>query len=247
MDFTVNPSWVLSGGPLHLTDRDTCCLSSTVFHYPDVVVLISMCRFFSSSTSAASRITKEDLPQPEEPTAGSPTTLIENDVPDIPSVDTPSPPASPSTTSPSTASQGPRLFLWSGSSSTTDQSIMPKSSSGLAALQQFQYKKESVSFSTKTVSPSRPTADGTSVQRDLQDSPPSQDSAYFSQPHLTSCRKEEMLVDRFPSSSQEDAKTVRSNTSTLPFKSICRPLMVESHSHTHQSFMVWEFVCRMIF
>ncbi|XP_040035127.2 exonuclease 1 [Gasterosteus aculeatus] len=170
-------------------------------------------RFFSSSTSAASRITKEDLPQPEEPTAGSPTTLIENDVPDIPSVDTPSPPASPSTTSPSTASQGPRLFLWSGSSSTTDQSIMPKSSSGLAALQQFQYKKESVSFSTKTVSPSRPTADGTSVQRDLQDSPPSQDSAYFSQPHLTSCRKEEMLVDRFPSSSQEDAKTMEMNSS----------------------------------
>uniref|UniRef100_A0AAQ4QPS0 Exonuclease 1 n=1 Tax=Gasterosteus aculeatus aculeatus TaxID=481459 RepID=A0AAQ4QPS0_GASAC len=177
---------------------------------------------------------------PEEPTAGSPTALIENDVPDIPSVDTPSPPASPSTASPSTASpssasQGPRLFLWSGSSSTTDQSIMPKSSSGLAALQQFQYKKESVSFSTKTVSPSRPTADGTSVQRDLQDSPPSQDSAYFSQPHLTSCRKEEMLVDRFPSSSQEDAKTVRSNTSTLPFKNICRPLMVSGLSKPKSS------------
>ncbi|KAL6101450.1 exo1 [Pungitius sinensis] len=175
-------------------------------------------RFFSSSTSAASRITKvstkEDLPLPEEATAGSPiqdnspSTLIENDVPDIPSVDTPSPPASPSTASPSLASQGARLFLWSGSSSTTDQSMTPKSTSGLAALQQFQYKKECISFSTKTVSPSCPTIDGRSVQReDLHDSPHSQDSAYFSQPYLTSCHKEEVLVDRSPSSSQEDATT----------------------------------------
>ncbi|XP_037322457.2 exonuclease 1 [Pungitius pungitius] len=181
-------------------------------------------RFFSSSTSAARRITKvstkEDLPQPEEATAGSPiqdnspSTLIENDVPDIPSVDTPSPPASPSTASPSSASQGARLFLWSGSSSTTDQSTTPKSTSGLAALQQFQYKKECVSFSTKTVSPSRQTTDGRSVQReDLHDLPHSQDSAYFSQPYLTSCHKEEVLVDRSPSSSQEDATTKEINLS----------------------------------
>ncbi|KAM8859298.1 exonuclease 1 isoform 1-T2 [Spinachia spinachia] len=198
---------------------------------------ITCSRFFSSSTSAASRIskasTKEDLLQPEEPTAGSPSqdnslnTLNEKDVPDIPSVDTPSPPPSHSTASPGSASEGPRLFLWSGSSSSTDLSMTPKSTSGLASLQQFQYKKECVSSSTKTVSPSRPTADGKPVQmEDLQDSPPSQDSAYFSQPSLTSCHKEEVIVDRLPSFSQEDATTREVDPDN---NSVCQSVQSPTH------------------
>ncbi|XP_031735229.1 exonuclease 1 isoform X2 [Anarrhichthys ocellatus] len=103
------------------------------------------------------------------------------------------------------------------SSSTAEQLKTPKSTSGLSALQQFQYKKESFSLSTKTHRPpgnmSPPhlsSTDGEHVKNnDLQDSPPSQDSAYFSQsqPYLTSCHKEEVLTDSFSSSYQEDAAT----------------------------------------
>ncbi|XP_075933160.1 exonuclease 1 [Anarhichas minor] len=184
-------------------------------------------RFFSGSSSASlstKMSAQEDLPQDEENRAGSPTQdnspssqTKDSDGPDIPSVDTPSPPASPSTTSPSSVSQGPRLFQWSGSSSTAEQLKTPKSTSGLSALQQFQYKKESFSLSTKTHRPpgnmSPPhlsSTDGEHVKNnDLQDSPPLQDSAYFSQsqPYLTSCHKEEVLTDSFSSSYQEDAAT----------------------------------------
>ncbi|KAK9541989.1 hypothetical protein VZT92_001994 [Zoarces viviparus] len=183
-------------------------------------------RFFSGSSSASlstKMSAQEDLPQDEENRAGSPTQYNspssqtkDSDGPDIPSVDTPSPPASPSTTSPSSVSQGPRLFQWSGSASTAEQLKAPKPTSGLS-LQQFQYKKESFSLSTKTHKPpgnmSPPhlsSTDGEPVKKnDLQDSPPSQDSAYFSQsqPYITSCHKEEVLTDSFSSSYQEDAAT----------------------------------------
>uniref|UniRef100_A0A8C3ATC2 Exonuclease 1 n=1 Tax=Cyclopterus lumpus TaxID=8103 RepID=A0A8C3ATC2_CYCLU len=141
----------------------------------------------------------------KEPGAGGPTQTRDSEEPDIPSVDTPSPPASPSTTSPSSASQGPRLFQWSGSSSTTEQLRTPKSTSALCALQQFQYKKESFPLSKNTHGPPgdmSPThQSSTDGKPELQDSPPSQDSAYFSQPCVTSCHKEEVLTDSF----QEDA------------------------------------------
>ncbi|XP_068574550.1 exonuclease 1 [Cebidichthys violaceus] len=188
-------------------------------------------RFFSGSSSAGlstKTSAREDSPPDEENRAGSPTRddspgtqnqTQDSDGPDVPSVDTPSPPASPSTTSPSPASRGPGLFQWSGRSSTTEQLKMPKSTSGrsgLSALQQFQYKKESFSWSTKTcrppgdTSPPRLSTDGEPVTKDdLQDSPPSQDSAYFSQsqPCLTSCHKEEVLTEGFPSSYREDVAT----------------------------------------
>ncbi|KAM6997271.1 exonuclease 1 [Tautogolabrus adspersus] len=179
-------------------------------------------RFFSSSTSADCVSTKEsnqqDSHQDVEPSALSPaqdnspgTKINDSDAPDVPSVDTPSPPQSPSTTSPSTASQGLRLFHWSSSSPSTERSRTPKSTSGLGALQQFQYKKETFTLSTKT---HRSTGDASSSieenqknNDDLSDSPPSQDSAYFSQsqPHITSCPKEEVPTYSFPTSHQEDA------------------------------------------
>ncbi|XP_034408456.1 exonuclease 1 [Cyclopterus lumpus] len=169
-------------------------------------------RFFSSSSLSTKASAREDLPQEKEPGAGGPTQTRDSEEPDIPSVDTPSPPASPSTTSPSSASQGPRLFQWSGSSSTTEQLRTPKSTSALCALQQFQYKKESFPLSKNTHGPPgdmSPThQSSTDGKPELQDSPPSQDSAYFSQPCVTSCHKEEVLTDSF----QEDAAATEINS-----------------------------------
>ncbi|TDH01001.1 hypothetical protein EPR50_G00175600 [Perca flavescens] len=157
-------------------------------------------RFFSSSSPAASLSTQEsaqeDSLQDASPTQdSSPSTQTkDSDGPDIPSVDTPSPPPSPSTTSPSAASQGLRLFHWSGSSTPTEPLRMPQSTSGLVALQQFQYKKDTKSHRPPgDMSPICQSSTGTNPEEknDLPDSPPSQDSAYFSQSQ--------------PSSHQEDA------------------------------------------
>uniref|UniRef100_A0A3Q3NDR0 Exonuclease 1 n=1 Tax=Labrus bergylta TaxID=56723 RepID=A0A3Q3NDR0_9LABR len=143
----------------------------------------------------------------------------DSDAPDVSSVDTPSPPQSPNTTSPSSASQGLRLFNWTSSSPSTERSRTPKSTSGLGALQQFQYKKETFMSFTKTRSsiadpPPRlsSTEENQKNNDDLTDSPPSQDSAYFSQsqPHITSCPKEEVPTYSFPTSHQEDAACVGS-------------------------------------
>uniref|UniRef100_A0A3B5B8F8 Exonuclease 1 n=1 Tax=Stegastes partitus TaxID=144197 RepID=A0A3B5B8F8_9TELE len=161
-------------------------------------------RFFSSSNSEASLSTAESTQ--------------DSDGPDVPSVETPSPPLSSSTLSPTSASQGLRLFSWSGSSSLSKPSETPKSSSGLAALQQFQYKKDGFSSSPKTYrssrdssphqqsSPDRKSKDGD----DLPDSPPSQDSAYFSQsqPCHTSFHKEEPPTHILSSSYEEDVLSV---------------------------------------
>ncbi|XP_042290354.1 exonuclease 1 isoform X1 [Thunnus maccoyii] len=179
-------------------------------------------RFFSSSSSAASLSTKqsvqEDLPQSVSPTQDkSPPSIQTNDSdgPDVPSLDTPSPPQTPSSTPPCSASQGLGLFDWSGSSPSTEQSKTPKSTSGLAVLQLFQYKRESFSSTTKTQKPSRDTSPPhlSSTDRnpedkdDLPDSPPSQDSAYFSQSqtYLTTFHKEEAPTYNFSNSYQEDA------------------------------------------
>uniref|UniRef100_A0A3B5ANK4 Exonuclease 1 n=1 Tax=Stegastes partitus TaxID=144197 RepID=A0A3B5ANK4_9TELE len=183
-------------------------------------------RFFSSSNSEASLSTaesvQEDLLQAVKPIAVDPALnetsasiqTQDSDGPDVPSVETPSPPLSSSTLSPTSASQGLRLFSWSGSSSLSKPSETPKSSSGLAALQQFQYKKDGFSSSPKTYrssrdssphqqsSPDRKSKDGD----DLPDSPPSQDSAYFSQsqPCHTSFHKEEPPTHILSSSYEED-------------------------------------------
>ncbi|XP_019954111.2 exonuclease 1 isoform X1 [Paralichthys olivaceus] len=182
-------------------------------------------RFFSSSSSTVSLSTKEsaqeDLPHGGEPTAASPTEdksspsnqTSDSDGPDVPSVDTPSPPPSPTTTPPSSASQGLRLFKWSGSSSSMEKSNTPQSTSGLAALQQFQFKRERFSSSPKTHNPCKeasslcPSSTDEIPEDNLPDSPPSQDSAYFSQsqPYHTSCHKEEVPNRSLPSFDQDDA------------------------------------------
>ncbi|GLD72601.1 exonuclease 1, partial [Lates japonicus] len=170
-------------------------------------------RFFSSSSSAASLSTKEsvqeEIPHGVKPTqdkSSSSTQNSDSDGPTFPSVDTPSPPPSPNTTAPSSASQGLRVFSWSGSSSSMEQSKTLKSTSGLAALQQFQYKKETFSSSPKTHRPSgdasssgpSSTDGNTDDKYNLPDSLTSQDSDYFSQPsqpsqsYLTSFHKEEV-------------------------------------------------------
>ncbi|XP_047458173.1 exonuclease 1 [Mugil cephalus] len=184
-------------------------------------------RFFSSSTSVISLSTKdsakEDSFQAVDPITVCSTedksTLStqtnDSDGPDIPTVETPSPPSSPSTLSPNSSSQGLKLFHSSGSSSSTEQSRMPKLSSGLATLQKFQFKKETFPSSPKNHRPSGhlsppqlSSPDKTSVDKDdLPDTPPSQDSAYFSQsqPCLTSFHKVEAPTYSFPSSYKEDA------------------------------------------
>lgn len=193
-------------------------------------MFVPTCRFFSSFTSAASCNTKEcaqkDLPYSVEPTAVSPTQnksspgteTSDCDGPDVPSVDTPSPPPPPSTISPSSASQGLKLFSWSGSCSFSELTKTPKSTSGLSTLQQFQYKKESSSSSSKSHRPSGETLslcpssseENLGDKDNIPDSPPSQDSAYFSQsqPYLSSLDKEEVPTYSFPSSYQEDALLV---------------------------------------
>ncbi|XP_056251718.1 exonuclease 1 [Seriola aureovittata] len=183
-------------------------------------------RFFSSSSTVSvcpKDSAQEDSHHSVEPTAVSPTKsqsspntqTDDSDGPSVPSVDPPIPSPSPRTPSPSSASQGLRLFHWSGSSSYSEQSKTPQSNSSLAALQHFEYKKESFSSSAKTHSPSGEESSScpSSTDRDpeekynLPDSPPSQDSAYGSQsqPYLASCHKEQVPTESFHSSHQEDA------------------------------------------
>ncbi|CAL8298138.1 unnamed protein product [Merluccius merluccius] len=140
----------------------------------------------------------------------------ESDSPEAPSLETPSPPVTPTPTSsptaitsptpitsPRPASQGLGVFRWSGlsqppTSTSITSSIKPSARpepavSGIAALQRYQRKAESFSWGAAP-SPAEPSApqvvdlggEGDSPPA----SPPSQDSAYFSQSQprdLTSC------------------------------------------------------------
>lgn len=181
-------------------------------------------RFFSSPPTAAGpssqEVPQQDSSQDVESRALSPTQVnppstktSDSDGPDLPSVDTPSPPPTPNTTSPPSASQGLRLFHWSGSSPSTERSKTPKSSSGLSSLQQFQFKKESFSISMKTdKSPedtSTPRQSSTEEKQEDKihspDSPPSQDSAYFSQSQPQPSHEEEVITYSFPTSQQGGA------------------------------------------
>nr|XP_020455527.1 exonuclease 1 [Monopterus albus] len=171
-------------------------------------------RFFGDSSSTTKEFAQKDLPPGVEPPAESstqdepsPSTQTnDSDGPDVPSVDTPSPPLSPSTAPPSSSSQGLSLFHWSGGCSATEQSETPHS--GLATLQQFHYKKESLSSSPVTHTPSEDIASSSDGSpEDFPESPPSQDSAYFSQsqPYRISFDKEEVPTYSFPYSYQKDA------------------------------------------
>ncbi|XP_071399578.1 exonuclease 1 [Centroberyx affinis] len=190
-------------------------------------------RFFSSSCAAASPSAKEsvqeDLSRDVETSSlnqageSSPGTQAEDgDEPEVPSLDTPSPPPSPgSSPSPRPAGRGLGAFRWPGSSSpSAERSGTPTPASGLAALQRFQHKKQSVPRSAKAQEPpgATPPPTPSSIGRQPEDedgppdSPPSQDSAYFSQsqPRLASCHEEEVSTSYcFPSPSspahKEDA------------------------------------------
>ncbi|XP_054653705.1 exonuclease 1 isoform X2 [Dunckerocampus dactyliophorus] len=148
-------------------------------------------RFFSNSCSAASdvkesaqaafsEIAEPGAASPVEDTPAVSAQTDDGDSPHVSSVETPSPPSSPNTATPLSGSRGLRLFNWSGGSPPVDQSLT------LNALQQFQYKKDTLSLSTKS-----PT------DRQLRDEvfAPSQDSAYFSQsqPSLVCLHKEDVL------------------------------------------------------
>uniref|UniRef100_A0A3Q3ANL0 Exonuclease 1 n=1 Tax=Kryptolebias marmoratus TaxID=37003 RepID=A0A3Q3ANL0_KRYMA len=145
----------------------------------------------------------------------------DSDGPDIPHVATPSPPLSSSGSPPGSASRGLKLFQWSGGSSSAEHSRTTKAATGLGALQQFQYKKEGCSPSQRNHSlsgdttPPQSSSPGSNPEGDLSDSPPSQDSAYFSQsqPFLVSFHKEEAL-----SYSLEDAASVRPQEPPPPLK-----------------------------
>uniref|UniRef100_A0A673B929 Exonuclease 1 n=1 Tax=Sphaeramia orbicularis TaxID=375764 RepID=A0A673B929_9TELE len=119
-------------------------------------LLLGLClcvRFFSPSAGRSSNTSVQDAEPrsagPPQSQAGPGSQTGNSDGPDAPSVETPSPPPSPSQSiTPSPAgSRGLRLFQWSGTPSSTDQTGTPKPSSGLAALHKFHYKRENVSLS----------------------------------------------------------------------------------------------------
>ncbi|KAM3863149.1 exonuclease 1 [Diretmus argenteus] len=182
-------------------------------------------RFFSSSCGTAEDSVQEDSSQDVESVAhandASPPGS-QSDGPEVPSLDTPSPPPSPSSSLLPPASQGLGVFRWRGASSPTERPGTPSPASGLAALQQFQRKKESFSWTTqKPLVASSPPPTPSSISRRLEDEdtppdlPPSQDSAYFSQPHLTSCPKEEVPASySFPSSSPSHQEGAESEMNT---------------------------------
>uniref|UniRef100_A0A096MC31 Exonuclease 1 n=1 Tax=Poecilia formosa TaxID=48698 RepID=A0A096MC31_POEFO len=119
-----------------------------------------------------------------------------------------------------TSSEGPKLFQWSGSSASSSAGVCraAKTPSGLLALQQFHYKRETSSALQTTCQLS---ADSSSPERKTEnedpppDSPPSQDSAYFSQSLSTSFHKEEVLPFSCSFSSQEETE-MNSSTDSEP-------------------------------
>ncbi|XP_021166411.1 exonuclease 1 isoform X2 [Fundulus heteroclitus] len=177
-------------------------------------------RFFSSSSSATAVNTKESTGGSEQ-TAKDPSqdnSLSESDGPDVPPVETPSPPVSPDGTSPPSASKGLKLFQWSGSSSSTDLSRAAKSPSGVVALLQFKYKRASSSSLQTTCQLSRDSfsPEITAEHGDYPpDSPPSQDSAYFSQSQSTSINEEEVLPYICSFSSQKKTPSERNSSADL--------------------------------
>lgn len=169
-------------------------------------------RFFSSSSAAAALNTSAE----SEPSPSCET--MDSDGPDVPSVDTPSPrPAAspPAAASPppaaSTGSRGLRLFHRS-SSSLTEPDSTPQSTSGLAVLKRFRYTKENTPSSSKPQSPVKHR--GPEETEDVPDSPPSQDSAYFSQSSLTSCNRQEALCCSLPSSNELNSDREREPSET---------------------------------
>ncbi|XP_038160504.1 exonuclease 1 [Cyprinodon tularosa] len=137
-------------------------------------------RFFSSwSPGSAERPSAEPL----EPTVEG-SSVGGSDGPDSPPAAAPGPPVSPGPSppvSPAPAGRGLKLFQWSGGSHRCRAAQSP---SGLAALQRFEYQRDVSSSLQKARSPSGGSAPSEMKSENKDnppDSPPSQDSAYFSQ------------------------------------------------------------------
>lgn len=156
---------------------------------------------------------------PSEDTSPLSVQAPDGDGPDAPSLVTPSPPLSSGSSPPCSASQGLKLFQWSGSAASTERSRTTPDS-GLGALQRFHYKKESGSsqkvhglFEGST--PTQSSSPVRNMEGDLSDSAPSQDSAYSSQSQSTRMfvHKEDVVTD-----GAQDAASVRSQDTDVLLK-----------------------------
>lgn len=175
-------------------------------------------RFFchgeSSKTEAQEDSPKQDSPQPVESLevcasqSGEDTPALCQDPDskrDQAKDELSSPPASPSHSA-RPASLGLGAFSWSGStrelsksashppSVTTDRHRSSSTPSGLSTLQQFHRKKGSFSCAGSGLSLSSSPVEGTEDAEKSPGSPPSQDSAYFSQSSSISAGVEDSLV-----------------------------------------------------
>lgn len=187
-------------------------------------------RFFSRWNSASAAVSSRQSTGGPEPTvtggleqkvAGGPSqdssSLRDSFGSDVPPVETPSPPVSPGSSPPTAASKGRKLFQWSGSAP-----------SALVALQQFEYRRGSSLClqTTGQLSEDSPPPERRSEEEEhLPDSPPSQDSAYFSQSQSTNSHREDVLPYSSSFSFQEetgsesspgaDSKAVTESSSSL--------------------------------
>ncbi|XP_066553052.1 exonuclease 1 isoform X2 [Amia ocellicauda] len=135
--------------------------------------------------SAAQEVTESSQPSETTVVPSSPDTEIQDEEVEMPA-------ESPRSPFPCPTRRGTGAFVWSGG---LVEKPRAQPSAGLSALQKFQRRKESVSWSTPTRATSAPPdtspeeADRPGSEEDgPTDSPPSQDSAYFSQPSRSSRR-----------------------------------------------------------
>ncbi|XDV43136.1 hypothetical protein PO909_011665 [Leuciscus waleckii] len=136
-----------------------------------------------------------------------------------------SPPASPSHSA-RPASLGLGAFSWSGSTRelsksashpptvTTDRHRSSSTPSGLSTLQQFHRKKGSFSCAGSGLSISSSPVEGTEDAEKSPGSPPSQDSAYFSQSSSISAGVEDSLVTEDKSDKEKDSDSDVSNSAS---------------------------------
>ncbi|XP_052475613.1 exonuclease 1-like isoform X2 [Carassius gibelio] len=189
---------------------------------------VTCSRFFCHSESdmadTQEELLKQDLPQPVKsldmrvslPGGNTPALCQDPDSEIEQGEDeSSSPPASPAhSTRP--ASLGLGVFSWSGSSrelsksashpptSTTDRH-RSSTHSGLSTLQQFHRKKGSFSWAGSGLSLLSSPVEGTEDAENSPGSPPSQDSAYFSQSSSTSAGVEDSLVTEDNSDKERDS------------------------------------------
>ncbi|XP_036403180.1 exonuclease 1 [Megalops cyprinoides] len=183
-------------------------------------------RFFCSVSSDKMEIPQQEAPEskaPEAPASDSPVqsgerpgaeqgavAKMEDEETQAPGESTPSPPSSQS---PQPPSRGRGVFGWPGSC--PERPRPPSCPSGLSALQRFQRKKDGFSWSgPRQASPPRGATPPPEEKETPPDSPPSQDSAYFSQPvHPDSATEESPSPKRHRGSPAELSTSQESDSS----------------------------------